>query len=103
MCLLFTDPVTLLGEGQYNINSLKKIKVSDSFLGLDEKDRGCQTKESFDQCTTNHFMMTSKKQCDCLPYPININPNDHCKVCTTRDKNCQHDVLSMNLTKTCLR
>ena len=30
------------GEGEYNLNVLKEIKVTDSFHGLDKKIKGCE-------------------------------------------------------------
>ena len=33
------------GEGEYNLNVLKEIQVTDSYLELDQNTRGCQNKE----------------------------------------------------------
>ena len=66
------DPVTLSGEGQYNLNSLKLIEVTQSFLGLDEKAKKCQNRESFDNCTTNNYLDTIRMKCKCLPHAVNI-------------------------------
>ena len=68
---LFSDPVTLSGEGQYNLNSLKKIEVTQSFLGLDRDDRNCQNVESFDNCTTSFYIDNIITKCKCLPLSIN--------------------------------
>ena len=70
--LPFSDPVTLSGEGQYNLNSLKMIGVTESFLGLDEIDIKCQDQVFLDNCTTKYYIETIKKQCKCLPVSINI-------------------------------
>ena len=32
----FSEPLKLVGEGEYNINALKEFNVTDSYLGLDE-------------------------------------------------------------------
>ena len=32
----------LIGEGEYNLNALKQIKVTDDFLGMDQDVRQCQ-------------------------------------------------------------
>ena len=72
--IYFPDPVTLSGEGQYNLNSLKKFEVTPSFHGLDESTKECQTKSSFDNCTTNFYLDTVRKKCKCLPFTIyNLN------------------------------
>ena len=34
-----TEPVRLIGEGNYNLNVLKEIDVTDSYLGLDQEVR----------------------------------------------------------------
>ena len=53
----FLDPVELIGEGQYNLNTLKEIVVTDSFLGLPEKDKSCQNVETYDDCITRHSLL----------------------------------------------
>ena len=60
------------GEGIYNLNVVKKIEVSDSFLGLSMNDKGCQNEEIFGECTTNHYIDTLLKQCGCLPLNIRV-------------------------------
>ena len=46
------EPVLLQGEGEYNLNVIKDVKVTESFLTLSEEDRGCQNSENIDDCTT---------------------------------------------------
>ena len=65
------DPVTLSGEGQYNLDSLKMFEVTQSFLGLDENVKKCQNKMPFDNCTTSHYLDTIRKKCKCLPFTVN--------------------------------
>ena len=36
-----SEPVKLTGEGEYNLNVLKEIRVTESYLGLDQNIRGC--------------------------------------------------------------
>ena len=62
------DPVTLSGEGEYNLNSLKEILATESFLGLDENIKGCQNTEPYDNCTTREMMSKMKDACGCLPF-----------------------------------
>ena len=62
----------LVGEGEYNLNVLKEIKVTESYLGLDSVVTGCQTKESFDNCTTRMYRQTFIDQCKCLPFDIRL-------------------------------
>ena len=65
--LNFPEPLLLIGEGEYNLNALKEIKVTDSYLGLDQGTRECQIDEPFYNCTTRHFVDTILKECGCLP------------------------------------
>ena len=57
----------LIGEGEYNLNALKEIKVTDSYLELDQGTRECQMEEPFYNCTTRHLVETIFKECGCLP------------------------------------
>ena len=67
---MILDPETLPGEGEYNLNILKEVKVTDSFMGLDEDVRGCQNQEHYIDCTTNNFIEDMRQQCGCLPLSI---------------------------------
>ena len=60
------------GEGLYNLNMVKKIEVSDSFMGLSMDTRGCQNKEKLGECKTNYYIETLLKQCNCLPFNIRV-------------------------------
>ena len=66
------EPVVLYGEGHYNLNVLKEIKVTDSYLGFDEKFRKCQNEESIHNCTTRIYIKTFLDQCGCLPKSIRM-------------------------------
>ena len=63
--------MTLTGEGQYNINALKEIEATDSFLSLDDEIRGCRiSEESHDDCTTRLYVDNMRQKCGCLPFTI---------------------------------
>ena len=66
------DPVTLQGEGEYNLDILKEIVHSDSFLRLKEDVKECQNLESYDNCTTRFYEENAIEKCGCLPYSINL-------------------------------
>ena len=57
----------MVGEGEYGINVLKEIKATESYLGLDEDIRECQTKETLSNCTTRHYIDHILRLCGCLP------------------------------------
>ena len=56
---------------KYDLNVIKEISVTDSFLSLDDNIRGCQ-KESFDDCTTRKYKKTVLETCKCLPFKLRL-------------------------------
>ena len=54
------------GEGEYNLNNLRQISVSDSYLGLDESVRECQQKEPLHQCRTRAYTKSISEKCGCV-------------------------------------
>ena len=58
----------LVGEGQYNLNVIKDIKVTESFLGLDQEYENCQNVEPLEDCTTRQYVNTYLNMCGCLPF-----------------------------------
>ena len=72
----FADSVTLSGTGQFNLNILKEISVTDSYLGLDLNVRGCQNDEPYDNCTTRHNIKAMRDKCGCLPFSVTIPGNE---------------------------
>ena len=67
-----SEPVIFNGEGEYNLNVLKEIDVTDAYLGLDQGVRGCQTKESLNNCTTRHYIENLLNKCNCLPFALTL-------------------------------
>ena len=66
----FLDPVSLPGDGQYNLNILKEINVTESFIGLAKDVRNCQNIETYDECTTRHLLDKMRENCRCLPLSL---------------------------------
>ena len=60
----------LYGEGQYNLNSIKALRVSEDFLGMDESIKECQNKESFEECKSGRYIEKLLDECKCLPFGI---------------------------------
>ena len=50
------EQVILHGEGEFNLDAIKEIQVTQSFLGLEPNVRGCQSREPFYNCTTRHYI-----------------------------------------------
>ena len=69
-----------VGEGEYNLNVLKEISVTDSYLGLDQEDRHCQNKEPHGNCTTRQYRKTYLQKCGCVPLNIRLF-NEVCLKC----------------------
>ena len=66
------EQVKLIGEGEYNLNALTSIEVTDSYLGLDENVIKCQKEEPLQNCTTRRYRDTLLGQCGCLPFDMNL-------------------------------
>ena len=42
---LIPEQIELIGEGEYNLNVVKEIDVTDSYLAFDQNFRQCQNEE----------------------------------------------------------
>ena len=62
----------MVGDGQYNVNNVKELKVTESFLGLNEEVRDCQNKEAIQNCTTKQCLHTFLEECGCLPINMKL-------------------------------
>ena len=69
---LIPEQIELIGEGEYNLNVVKKIDVTDSYLAFDQNFRQCQNEESLSMCKTEYYLNTLLKKCGCLPFHIRI-------------------------------
>ena len=68
-----TEPLKLYGEGEYNLDGIKNIVVTESYLGLNEDIRRCQNEEAFEVCTTKLYKSALMSKFNCLPFNINEN------------------------------
>ena len=66
------DPVGLFGEGEFNINNIKEIAVTESFMGLDRDTRKCQNIETYVECKTRLHVEQLKQECGCLPLSLSL-------------------------------
>ena len=72
------EPVKLVGGGKFNLNSVREIMVTESYLGLDQSVKACKDEEEPQHdCTTTLYTDASLNNCGCLPLSIR---NDE-KVC----------------------
>ena len=68
----FLEPVKLIGLGEYNLDALTHIEVTESYLGLDQEVRECQNKEALFNCTTRFYLDEILQKCGCLPLNIKL-------------------------------
>ena len=68
-----SDPIHLELENRYNLNVLKEITVSNSFLSIKKDVRKCQDVETFNECVTTKFLHDLKSKCKCLPLDLRLN------------------------------
>ena len=62
----------MIGEGEYNLNALREIRVTQSFLEMEEMDRGCQIVETIQDCSTRHHINSLTEECICLPLSLGL-------------------------------
>ena len=67
------DPIHLELENRYNLNVLKEITVSNSFLSMEKDVKKCQDVETFNDCVTTKFIRDLKSKCKCLPLNLRLN------------------------------
>ena len=79
--------MTLSGAGEYNLDILKEIEVTNSFDELDTEVKNCRSYKSngsYDSCTTGYFHGQMLLNCGCIPYAISNSTNnkvwDTCKL-----------------------
>ena len=71
---IISEPLKLrLKDKEYNLNVVKEIKVTKSFLGLDKKTKECQNEMQFEECTTSLYLEKIKNSCKCLPFNLWLN------------------------------
>ena len=68
-----SDPIHLELENRYNLNVLKEITASNSFLSIEKDVRKCQDVETFNECVTTKFIHDLKSKCKCLPLDLRLN------------------------------
>ena len=105
-----SEPVQLIGEGIYNLNELKQINVTKSFLGMNQNKRGCQNEESLGSCRTRWYRNTMLDKCGCLPFSIRTSNQVACflwilwyvksfqdPLCTSEGIQCVEEIVVENL------
>ena len=60
----------MFGEGSYALSAVKQITVTEDFMELDQNQKKCQTKETFEDCKTKLYLGKLEKECNCIPYRL---------------------------------
>ena len=63
-------PVIRYGGGNFGLKNLKEIKVTSSFLGLEEDIRKCGGEQTKVDCNTEYLMKEIVETCKCVPLHI---------------------------------
>ena len=74
--MILIEPLKLPLNKKYNLNVIREIAVTDSFLSMDIDNKECQ-EESFSECVTQKYKKTLMDLCQCLPFQIRLN-NEVC-------------------------
>ena len=84
------EPVKLSGEGEYNLDVIKEIRLTESYHELEQNVKGCEDKidEPFDNCTTKNYINTLMEECRCLPFHIRL--SDEVTLCTKK-----HEIIQL--------
>ena len=59
-------------EYTYNLNVVKEMKVTDSFLTLSKDVRQCQNDATFAECRTSRYFQALLAECKCLPFNLKL-------------------------------
>ena len=63
----------LTGEGEFNLNVLKEIQVTDYFLNnIKEEVRKCQNGDTITNCETDYYKTSLLEKCGCIPFRISL-------------------------------
>ena len=68
----FLDSLKLPIDFNYNLNVVKEIQVTESYLTLEEDIRKCNKEETFDDCANHLYIDTFIKKCNCLPLRLQL-------------------------------
>ena len=94
------DPLILHGEGSYNLNVVKDMKVTDSFMGLSQSAKQCQNKDAYLDCKTDEYLDALVNTCECLPFGLKYFNDTKISICNSTQMKCAQE--AKNLVSKCL-
>ena len=86
------DSLELVGEQGFHLKIFKEISVTESFMQLGDKVRGCQDVEIQRNCTFEKYFQT-KSKCGCVPLSLSL--DDEVSICKwPTETNCSQNILN---------
>ena len=73
MSVPLLEPLELNIGYNYNLNNIKEIEVTDSFLTLDENTRNCQNIDTIHDCKTRKYLNDVFRSYKCFPQKVECN------------------------------
>ena len=68
----YLEPLNLEIDNEYNLNVIKEITATSSFLSMDRNVKKCQDDRTFDDCVTIKYIDDLIKKCKCLPLNLRL-------------------------------
>ena len=68
--LSVSAPIELYGAGQYELNNVKEVVTTESFLGMDQETIGCSSEEITGSCHTRNYLERLTATCHCIPFTL---------------------------------
>ena len=66
----YSVPLKLHGENHYSLTAVKNVKITNSFMTLDQSVRKCQIEEKLYECTSRKYLDLVYDTCGCVPFSI---------------------------------
>ena len=63
-------PEKFYGGGNIRIKGVKQVQVTNDYLRLDMKTRGCQNDNTYEVCVTDLYLDSLREKCNCLPFNL---------------------------------
>ena len=87
----------MYGGGNYKLSAVKEVKGTDIFLNMNDEKKGCQNKETLEECTSKQGLTKIIDQCGCIPFKLaNFSHPYESPVCKQNEVLCT-DKVSVSL------
>ena len=87
----------MYGGGNYILSAVKEIKGTEIFLDMNDDKKGCQNRETLEECTSKQGLNLIISQCGCIPYKLaNFSQPNEAPICNQNKVFCT-DKVSVSL------